>query len=71
MMGSDGSERDELWVGVTSYKWRLLGWEGGEYTQGPIFLVRHCAAALLMDGVGLGSGLEWGGLLVRGASKES
>ena len=58
-------------VGVTSYKWRLLGWEGGEYTRGPIFLVGHCAAALLMDVVGLGLGLELGGLLVKGASEES
>ena len=52
-------------VGVTSCKWRLVGWKGEEYTRGPIFPVRHCAAALLKDGVGLGSGLEYGGYLLE------
>ena len=48
-----------------------FGREREGYTRGPIFPVGHCAAALLKDGLGLGSGLEWGGLLVRGASEES
>ncbi len=46
---------------VTSNKWRLVEWEGGGYTRGPIFPVGYCAAALLKDGVGLESGLELGG----------
>ena len=52
-------------VGVTSYKWHLVGQKGEEFTRGPIFPVGHCAAALLKDGVGLGSGLEWGGYLLE------
>ncbi len=56
---------------VMSNKWHLVELEGRRITRGPIFPVGHCAAALLKDGVRLGSGLEWGGLLVRGASEES
>ena len=47
-------------VGVTSYKWHLVGREGGGYPRGPIFPVGHCAAALLKDGVGLGR--AWSGV---------
>ena len=45
-------------VGVTSYKWYLVGWEGGGYTRGLIFPVGHCGAALLKDEVELGLGME-------------
>ncbi len=49
---------------VMSNKWHLVELEGRRITRGPIFPVGHCAAALLKDGVRLGSGLEWDGLLV-------
>ena len=42
-----------------------FGREREGYTRGPIFPVGHCAAALLKDGVELGSGLEWVGYLLE------